>query len=243
MQEPWKIGKRLAAARKHAGKTLRELSELTAACDPDQKGVLPAQISRIEHGALCDVRELHLLAKALNIPTKALLSTETPWSLVRGEAWKTRLTESLVRGAIIGRHDGAYKAMIESGVYRFLLLNGAGSQEKGDGSSQMTASLMKKYLLCVGRCDAENMVLDRHVSGEEIITVLEGEIEFWVQQPTVSSSIRRVALHPGDCLQYSSDLRHGFRATGSTEFARALFVFTQPLIAPTEEIVLRPASS
>ncbi len=243
MQESWKIGRRIAALRRFASKSLRQLSELTVAHDPERKGVLPAQISRIELGtAVCDLRELHLLALALNTPVETLLASRAaPWFLIRGNAMRSHLAEVAAGKKIVERHGSAHKAMIDSHVYAYLPLIDdpalVNEEERGGATSPC---LVKKYLFQVGRCDEEKMVLDSH-EGEEIIWVLEGELEFWTMQQVETDAVSRLLLHPGDCLHYSSALRHGFRATGDSEFARALFVLTLPPIPSAQEIVLKPA--
>ena len=244
-KEPWNIGARIASARRSAGKTLRQTAEITAAYDPEGKGVLPAQISRIENGAVCDLRELCLLAQAFNVQTESLLAPKTPWFVIRRAASEQLLAEVTAGSKIVERHDGAHQEMITSRVYRYAPLIGSSDLvEEDGGEGEWSPHLMRKYLVQIGRCDERGMVPDSH-TGEEIVWVLEGEIEFWAQQPDRTEPERRVTLHPGDCVHYASTLRHGYRATGSSEYARVLLIFTPTLTVPTaagQDVSQRKAS-
>ncbi|MFA4954519.1 MAG: cupin domain-containing protein [Patescibacteria group bacterium] len=215
---------------------LRKLFALTVERDPEKKGVQPAQISRIERGALCDVRELYLLALALNIRVETLLSDDvTPWFLVRRSASEPVLAEVSADEKSIESLDGAHKKMIESRVYSLLPLNAAsGLVNEKECEGGLSQHLMRKYLFRVGRCNEKDMVLDNH-AGEEIVWVIEGELEFWARQPITNGPERRLTLQPGDCLHYSSALFHGYRATGDCEYALALLVSTRQLLVFAEE--------
>ncbi len=229
--ESWNFGERLAGARRRAGMTLRQLSEVTTAKDQDRRGVLPAQISRIENNtADCSIRELRLLAKAMNMTPTALLESDEPWFVVRRGAAHTRL-EEVVRGARqVQRTDDSHKQMIDAGTYKYTVLSDevglVAPEERAEGTFP---HLMQKYLFQVGRCDEEAVELDAH-PGEEIVWVVKGEVEFRVQQPGSNERPKKIVLKEGDCLQYSSSVKHGYRATGESDYAIALFVFSRPLM-------------
>ena len=117
---------------------------------------------------------------------------------------------------------------MEKGVYHYVSLEHSDDYVL-DGDDEPEAELdkpmMQKYLFEIGTADAEVVIdgLDCH-SGEEIIYLIKGELEFWFHQETGNEIDRRI-LKQGDCLQYPSSLQHGYRATGENKEAEALFVY------------------
>jgi mannose-6-phosphate isomerase-like protein (cupin superfamily) len=207
---------------------------MTASVDPEGRGVLPAQMSRIELGqAICDLRELNLLAKALGVNPAALLGLgHEPWYVVRGDMAERMLAEVRAGKKSIIRQSGAHRAMIRAGVYTYAPLVSLLDSEGETAPRASSLEQMQSCLFMAGRCDENDMVLDHHL-GEEMLWVLEGELEFWSQQQDSAEAPKRVTLLSGDSLHFSSELPHGFRATGKSDYAKALFVHaTKPTPAP-----------
>src|SRR6202035_967668 len=138
---------------------------------------------------------------------------------------------------IIKRQTERHKKLIESGVYRYIPLEDDSGAEVASGlvleneRSGAMHPLMRKNLLIVGKMDESQIrhnpeLLYSH-PGEEIIFVLEGELEFWYSQKRGDPPQRLgLPLGPGDCLHFSSEVLHAFRAPGRTP-VRAFQVFCE----------------
>lgn len=224
---PWNVGEALRTARSGQGMSLRELSEATRVADPEKKGVLPAQISRIENGSTPDLRELLLLSEVLGVsPEKILKPDVIPWFVVRRERAEKLLTEIESGQVKVERLHDRHQHMMNKSIYKYVPLeDNLSAKEEYEGN--LTAG-MRAYIFEVARASQQDLLagLDRH-HGEEIVIVMEGELEFWFKQRTKDTP-RSISLKAGDCIHYSSQLLHGYRAAGKDQSARAIFVFSEP---------------
>lgn len=231
------VGRQLKSFRDQAGYTLEKLSELTGKRNPARRRMTAAQISRIENGQIApDLPELELLCLALERDLRELFQPATkPWFVVRRGKSEEWLQEVLDGRRVIERQTGRHAKLIKDGVYRYLPLEDEpgtaekpGLVESNERAGTMTP-LMRKNLLIVGKAD-EGDVKEALIGhpGEEIIFVLEGELDFWFcQQRGDPPQHLDSPLGPGDCLHFSSELLHGFRAPGKTT-VRAFQIFCEP---------------
>jgi transcriptional regulator with XRE-family HTH domain len=248
--EPWNIGGVITRFREASRLSQRQVSELTRKIEtqsnPEGTGIPTAQLSRIERGAsVPDMREVYLLAGALGVSADAFLpGIAAPWYAIRFENALSWLDEIIAGTRIIERQGDSHHVMMhpdpehdrKEPVYRYVpLVNQLGLADAAERSATAFPQLMQKYLFEVGSCDLEVVIegLDSH-GGEEIVCVLEGELEFWFQQ--TGEEPRFITLKKNTTLQYSSRLKHGYRAGGKDKVARALFVYTN-IQTPLVEIV------
>jgi transcriptional regulator with XRE-family HTH domain len=232
------IGGELKKFREAKGLTLDKLSELTGEKNPARRRMTGGQISRIENGLIApDLPELVLLCLALEQDLRELLQpAPKPWFVVRktkSEEWLREILDIPPKRKI-KRETRRHEKLIENEVYRYVPLeDDQGTQESPGLVSPkerigMVNPLMRKNLLIVGRLDEREIKesLDSH-PGEEIVFVLEGELEFWFSQRREDHpQSLDPPLGPGDCLHFSSELFHGFRASGK-KTVRALQVFCE----------------
>lgn len=233
---PWNVGQALRSARAQQGKSLRDLSEATRLDDPEHKGVLPAQISRIENGLIIpDLRELMLLCKSLALsPEKILNSDLIPWFVVRRDRAHEILHAIELGHLTVKRQDNRHNHMLNKNVYKYVPLEDDLAIDT-EREGRLLPS-MRAFIFEVARASQDDVLtgLDRH-PGEEIVIVMEGELEFWYKQDEKDHP-RSVSLKAGDCIHYSSQLYHGYRASGKDQSAKAIFVFREQEGATPAEI-------
>lgn len=238
----WNVGDDLRRVRNQQELTLRELSNRTKRFDPEERGVLAAQISRIENGAVPDLREVLLLAKALHTTLDKLQRADLkPWQVIRNDQYKKRLKEVDDGKFELKRLHERHQHMMDKQLYRYVPLEAEmahANEREGDLRPGMRAVLFE-----VKRAASQQVAagLDRH-EGEEIVIVQEGELEFWYQQ-SHEDATRQITLREGDIIHYSSQLLHGYRAAGSSETATALFIFSEPEQPTPPQVKLQPARS
>jgi transcriptional regulator with XRE-family HTH domain len=189
-----------------------------------------SQLSRIETGAApANTDDLSELLDFFTISWEEFLDTKKmPWFIVRKSTARERINEVKNGKRKIIRHDDSHHKLIEKGIYKYVPLEQSDDYVRDkdqDQKARLDEPMMQKYLFEIGNADVEIIIdgLDNH-SGEEIIYVIKGELEFWFHQENEIQAERRI-LKEGDCLQYSSSLRHGYRATGENKEAEALFVY------------------
>jgi transcriptional regulator with XRE-family HTH domain len=238
---PWSgIGDALRSWRNEKKKTLRELADDSKRVDPEGRGVQAAQISRIENGAIPDAREIFLLANALALKPEDLLRPKlTPWFVLRKEQIDERLAQ--VESGIVQstRLNNRHKHMMERKFYRYIPLeteNALEHERQGDLQPGMRA-----YVFEVARATRKEVIagLDSH-EGEEIVLVTEGELEFWYAQDQKEHA-RAISLKVGDVIHYSSNLLHGYRAGGTGDTAKAIFVFAEPVLPTPPQATTDPS--
>jgi transcriptional regulator with XRE-family HTH domain len=240
LQRRLDIGERLRALRKRRGYNLVKLSE---ALGKRGYSLSASQLSRIETGeAPANTDDLSELVDLFQITWEKLLGPiGKPWYVVRKSTAKKRLQEVRSGKRVIIRHDQAHEDLIKKGVYLYVPLEQSEDYVlKGDSEEgvKLDDPLMQKYLFEIGTADEDEVIdgLDNH-TGEEIIYVIKGEVEFWFEQEYLGK-IDRCVLKEGDCLHYRSSMPHGYRATGRNEVAEALFVYCDVRSTPpplTEE--------
>jgi len=228
----WNIGDKIRSWRKIS---LTALSQETKRSDPTGNGISPAQISRIENGAVPDLAEVFILCRAMKKSVTELLGERPnlePWFVVRHE----NVTAALAGDERFGhlqREGAAHAFLVEKHVYKYVPLDDDGgsgefiSQREREGQPD---PIMRKFILEVGQADDPDIRegMGSH-DGEEILYVLNGELDFWWCQPT-AKEIERLILRKDDCIQYSSKLRHAYRASGTCRSAQALVVFSEPKV-------------
>jgi transcriptional regulator with XRE-family HTH domain len=236
------VGRQLRSFRESSKRTLEKLSELTGKKNPSGRRITAAQISRIENGLVAAaLPELELLCLALERDFQELFQPASiPWFVIRKNRSEEWLQEILSEPPkrIIKRQTERHSELIKSGVYRYIPLEDDSGTDEAPGlvlqneRSGTMRPLMRKNLLIVGKIDEteiRNIVVDSLDShpGEEIIYVLEGELEFWYAETRGDPPQRlELPLGPGDCLHFSSNLLHAFRAPGRTA-VRAFQVFCE----------------
>lgn len=229
--ESWLVGEILAQYRQERQLTLRDLSDRTRELDPEGKGVPHTQIHRIEKDAIVpDLRELNLLCSALKVELTNVIKPEPrPWFLVRRSLVDKLLKEVEDGKRVFHRIRGAHQYMIEEvGAYRYVPLDDSQEYVQQCERAGNLHPVMRKFLFEVSYAEEETVErgLDSH-EGEEIVYVLTGELEFFIEQQG-DRGPTKLMLREGDCLQYSSDLRHGYRSKTKGSMARALFVYVEP---------------
>ena len=224
------IGERLRSLRKGRNLNLVELSK-----ELESRGysLSASQLSRIETGAApANTDDLSELVDYFKVSWEELLGPrKKPWFIVRNSIARDRVEEVKKGERKIVRSDEAHEVLIEKKVYQYVPLEQSkdyvlpNDEEEG---VRLDEPMMQKYLFEIGTVDADIFInergLDNH-AGEEIIYVIEGELEFWFHQEASKQGAERRILQKGDCLQYPSALRHGYRATGENRKAEALFVY------------------
>jgi transcriptional regulator with XRE-family HTH domain len=223
------IGDRLRALRKGRNLNLVELSEELASRG---YSLSASQLSRIETGAApANTDDLSELVDYFKVSWEELLGPrKKPWFIVRNSTARDRV-EAVKKGdRQIVRSDESHTVLIKKHIYHYIPLEQSenyvlpGDEEEG---VRLDEPMMQKYLFEIGTVDADIFKeggLDSH-PGEEIIYVIEGELEFWFHQEASNKKADTRILKKGDCLQYPSSLRHGYRATGESGRAEALFVY------------------
>jgi transcriptional regulator with XRE-family HTH domain len=230
------LGQQLKRFREAKSLTLEKLSEFTKQRNPANRAVTAAQISRIENGLIApDLPELQLLCLALECDLRDLFQpAPKPWFVVRKTKAEEWLQDILSGKRVVKRETGRHQKLIESEVYRYVPLEDDLGTQEAPGlvlpkeRAGMLNPLMRKNLLIVGRLNEQEIekALDSH-PGEEIVFILQGELEFWFRgQGDDSPRSLDLPLGPGDCLHFSSELLHAFRATGK-ETVRAFQVFCE----------------
>jgi transcriptional regulator with XRE-family HTH domain len=223
----WDVGEAIRSARAKKGLTLRELSDDSKLVDPEGRGILPAQISRIENGAIPDLREVVLVCEVLGITSSDLLNNNVmPWFILRRERTEELLHEIECKKLKSERLHERHKHMMDKNIYQYLPLEADFAiepEKEGDLHPGIRA-----YMFAVGRASQKDVIagLDKH-PGEEIVIVLDGELEFWFKQAD-DVAPRSMPLKAGDSIHYSSQLLHGYRAAGREASAKAIFIFTEP---------------
>ncbi len=261
-RELWEqIGKRLAAFRSAKGMSLKELSQATATEDPERKGISPSQLLKYEKAQrAADVPDLiraRWISRALEVSVDDLVGTkESNVHLVRYSTARHQLEETIGNKREIIRESGEHAHFIKSGHYRYVEIDygQANAHEKfgrgtfltqaylfwvgpsqiGGGKVPATKREVLKVLLD-GTPDAGSDSQRREChSGEELICVLQGELEFsFLDRKDHDWTPKTFTLRPFDTAQYSSTIPHAYR---SDEGALALFVYTN---SPANTIPIR----
>lgn len=238
--QPWAVGAALRDARTEQGLDVEALSKKTISVDPERKGVQATRIDELELRAVPDLKELFLLCASLNVSPRDLLSpAPEPWILVCG----AKMDAALKKAPKLLRVGGAHQYMIERRKkYRYVPLD-VDDDVSFDLSSDRNGDfrpVMRKFLFEVDHADDETISagLDAH-QGEEIVYVLSGTIEFFLKQPD-SDEVKKLTLHKGDCLHYSSRVYHGYRSASARSIARALFVYVEPKSPTPVQFVREP---
>lgn len=216
--------------REQLGINLRDLSAKTREYHPKGCSISTSQISRIENGTIePSFTEIVILCNVLDLSPNDVLGTQDqPWFVIRAGKAEQRLSEVREDKSKIKRRGAAHEYLIEKGVYRYIpLANNNLLVEEGETGKAKFVPLIRKFLFEVGRAQEEDIKqgLDSH-TGEETIYVLDGEMEFWYRQ-SLNHPPKNLTLRKDDCLHFSSELLHGFRAAGTTERAKALFVLAE----------------
>jgi transcriptional regulator with XRE-family HTH domain len=221
------IGERIRSLRKSRNYNLVDLSK---ALNNRGYSLSASQLSRIETGeAPANTDDLSEIVDLFKISWEELLGPRRkPWFIVRKGTAKKRLEEVKKGERVIVRRDKSHEDLIEKKVYQYVLLEQSDDyvlEEDEEKGVRLDEPLMQKFLFEIGTADVDMVLkgLDNH-AGEEVIYVIKGEIEFWFDQEDIGKVDRRI-LKEGDCLQYPSSLRHGYRATGENKVAEALFVY------------------
>jgi mannose-6-phosphate isomerase-like protein (cupin superfamily) len=187
------------------------------------------------------LRETHLLCDALGFDASKLLKPDlVPWYVVRRETALATLKEVQNGSRKTERLQKRHKHMMDMNIYHYVPLEEEYARE-GEREGKIYPG-MRSYLFEVARASEEDVStgLDSH-PGEEVVLVTEGELEFWYRQPSDGID-RSLLLRPGDCIHYSSELPHGYRAAGKTDAARALFVFADPRMSIPSDITTSATS-
>ncbi|MEO6325949.1 MAG: XRE family transcriptional regulator [Thermoanaerobaculia bacterium] len=250
------IGSRIRDFRGRRGLNMVTLAATTKALAPHQ-AVSAAQISRIENGALPHMVDLLLLCAALGVAVADVFPIEAPWYLIREKKAKIALKDSIEGQTIVRRRGDEHQTLTDAGVYRYVALDQSLSEQ--DEAHGWFHPVMHKYLFSVDHATEAQMVEGMFFhDGQEIIYVLKGELEAWLQQltpeetrdvvanpdrpPEYSTPIHRVSLKEGDSLQFNSNARHAFRSIGPDR-AEALFVYTESRVVPSILEVVRKGDS
>lgn len=232
------LGQQLKSRRETRGLTLEKLSKLTGRKNPAKRTITPGQISRIENGLIAaNLPELQLLCLALECDLRdLLLPAPKPWFVIRKARADEWLRQVVTGERTIKRETGRHRRLIENkdATYRYVPLEDDQGTPEAPGlvspneRAGAMSPLMRKNLLIVGRLNESEIKdsLDRH-AGEEIILILEGELEFWFsERPEDTPKTLSRPLGPGDCLHFSSELLHAFRASGK-QTVKAFRVFCE----------------
>lgn len=230
------IGRTLKEARERRGYKLRDVEQRLTDLGCRMSA---SHLSRIENAvAEVGVRELERLCQVLEVPTDAIWTPgKIPWHTVRGNTSEKVLQEVIRGEREITKYEPTHQLLIKKGVYRYVPLDRSLS-DPGELEGTLKP-IMQGYLFDAGRISRRDMelpgALGQH-EGEELIFVLEGELEFWFKQ-TLDEPTRTLRLEEGDCLHFSSQLLHGFSATGEQANTRALFIYAQPPVTETTKHV------
>lgn len=228
---PWRVGSTLREARTQKGWSLERLAAATKELDPEGQGVQKAQIDRIERGVVSpDFREVVLLCKALQKGIDKLLEAEPkthPWFKVRWANAEKMLTEVINGTRTMSRVRGQHRYMISRGIYRYVPLASNDDYTEPEERDGTMLPQMRKYLFSVAYATDQQMMAGLYDhGGEEIVFVIEGELELWLQRPD-ADEIRKLTLEPRDCVQYRSEILHSYRARNKNGRTLALFIYCQ----------------
>lgn len=234
------IGSRIRTLRKSLNLNLTQLSEQMG----DRGLTLSAsQLSRIENGDVpIDDDQRIVLCSVLNVPEAELRGEAElePWFITRKDiAW--RHLEEVTAGIRVNVSEGsAHEELIREKVYQYVPLEPsmdyAGEKDRAADELSMQP-IMRKFLVQITAADLIEVDGQESIkglvshSGEEIMFVLSGQLYFWFRQPS-GGKIENRLLKEGDCVQFSSQIEHGFSATGKEGVAQALFVFSDIQLTP-----------
>lgn len=232
------LGERLRLAREEKEYTLAKLSEVLKQRDPRNIGLSPAQISRFENGETSpNFAEAKLLSNALGIGISYIYGQDpNPFFVIRWDTIQTRLKEVIEGKRTIERRDKHFQYPIRHKIYQYIpLVKKDGYVDIGEFQGELDYFMRATLFRIEGANEYEMKSTVESHSGQEIIFIIEGEVDFWYEQANDHNNrdhIKRITLKEKDFLQFSSRLKHGFSRAGKNEYALALFVFAEPRVTP-----------